>query len=930
MSKTGVVGAVRLVSLQMQKDGHGGEVANQSRRYAFTPDERGQISDLRGTDKYRIEDGRFLFKSNELKGETVTALSAITVNGVLNLPAASTKEATVIAFTNDNIGNPVINMTRQGVDPAQASDTAMLTMKAGNVKELLQNISSVVTVTSNDVKVLNEPLLRSAMVYYLVDEARFGANEDIKKSAQRLLREIGIATGRKEASIHDFYMARLRGEWNNMTVPAINVRTGPTFDTMEDIFTTAERAKVGLVIFELAASETRYTGQDSDEYTAMVYGAAIATGYKGLLFMQADHYQTSAADYFSGNTPDEKAAAQAKAIQKVKDNILKAVLAGKLNIDVDPSTLMLAKELEEVLAFERKITTRYINMRSSVDAEFVQEIERLGGLKEKPEDETDGIWSIRRKLTDDLEIGLEIPEYKNSLSPQEIAYLQKFGLTEQERKEIGSLYQAAHEVTKKVTKIYIEYIRELEKQLGLKTPISIGVEERHIDNPQHAKYPSTVLGSMTLMHDIIQWSKEKGYVPPSKLALQTGTMHGLGGVVDWGIYQRHQLAHREIGVAVFVQHGTSTLAPENFAEMPKAGSGEAHLATEYQKYVFEEIGIGAPALRAQMKTFVEALMDPTATEANLDPVIVEKLKVAKLWDPAKREKDYKNKFLKRYQDTMKGLKEKGWSEDHIFTGMLGDTLPKPYAGKVKDLIKELAAPFKREIAELPKNVYDAIHTRMMEEFARIYKAQNVENTRDLIERIIPYASVQVVLPPRPKALTEAVDATMAAQTKRYHGSLELINAFNAGEITGNDEITSAKYNEGGALIHLVGGTGRVGDIIAQLRSNHGALQWDNFRNSYKNAAIEVTKDAAALANSVHDPLGGINLDPNLYNMQVLRDGNGRVLPIAQQPIGQFMKIKGFKPVFLNIERNINLPARLGVNLDRLPKEQLAQASSVAA
>jgi len=54
-----------------------------------------------------------------------------------------------------------------------------------------------------------------------------------------------------------------------------------------------------------------------------------------------------------------------------------------------------------------------------------------------------------------------------------------------------------------------------------------------------------------------------------------------------------------------------------------------------------------------------------------------------------------------------------------------------------------------------------------------------------------------------------------------------------------------------------------------------------------------------------------------------------MLPISQQPIGQFMKIKSFKPVFLNIERNINLPARLGVNLGNVPKEQLAQASSVA-
>ncbi len=93
-------------------------------------------------------------------------------------------------------------------------------------------------------------------------------------------------------------------------------------------------------------------------------------------------------------------------------------------------------------------------------------------------------------------------------------------------------------------------------------------------------------------------------------------------------------------------------------------------------------------------------------------------------------------------------------------------------------------------------------------------------------------------------------------------------------------------------------------------------------------SAQVSKADAAALTTKPNVEGGINLDPNLYNMQVLRDGNGVVLPISQQPIGQFMKIKGFKPVFLNIERNINLPARLGENLDKLPKERLAQASSV--
>jgi len=56
--------------------------------------------------------------------------------------------------------------------------------------------------------------------------------------------------------------------------------------------------------------------------------AAIATGYKGLIFIQADHYQTAAKDYFKGKTSEEQEAAKEKAKKKVKDNIRKALLAG--------------------------------------------------------------------------------------------------------------------------------------------------------------------------------------------------------------------------------------------------------------------------------------------------------------------------------------------------------------------------------------------------------------------------------------------------------------------------------------------------------------------------------------------------------------------------------------------------------------------------
>jgi len=61
------------------------------------------------------------------------------------------------------------------------------------------------------------------------------------------------------------------------------------------------------------------------------------------------------------------------------------------------------------------------------------------------------------------------------------------------------------------------------------------------------------------------------------------------------------------------------------------------------------------------------------------------------------------------------------------------------------------------------------------------------------------------------------------------------------------------------------------------------------------------------------PLGGINLNPDLLDLQIKRDGNGVPLPIfQQQPIAD-MNIQGFIPVIINVMPVTNLPALLGLN-----------------
>ncbi|MBI3601434.1 MAG: triose-phosphate isomerase [Candidatus Omnitrophica bacterium] len=82
-----------------------------------------------------------------------------------------------------------------------------------------------------------------------------------------------------------------------------------------------------------------------------------------------------------------------------------------------------------------------------------------------------------------------------------------------------------------------------------------------------------------------------------------------------------------------------------------------------------------------------------------------------------------------------------------------------------------------------------------------------------------------------------------------------------------------------------------------------------------NRLIGEDKAQLATPNSIKapekTPLGGINLDPALLDLQIKRDGNGIPLPLSQQPIGD-MKIDGFLPVIINITPVENLPLLLGV------------------
>jgi fructose/tagatose bisphosphate aldolase len=164
----------------------------------------------------------------------------------------------------------------------------------------------------------------------LVYEAVFDPDEKNRERKRRTILESAFALGIVPASIQGLYEASGKGLYKNKTVPAINVR-GITYDTARCVFRAALKLNVGAFIFEIARSEAGYTAQKPVEYTTSVLAAAIREGFKGFVFIQADHTQVNASKF--------KADPQ-KELNGIRDYIAEAIAGGFLNIDIDASTIV--------------------------------------------------------------------------------------------------------------------------------------------------------------------------------------------------------------------------------------------------------------------------------------------------------------------------------------------------------------------------------------------------------------------------------------------------------------------------------------------------------------------------------------------------------------------------------------------------------------
>jgi len=204
-------------------------------------------------------------------------------------------------------------------------------MRVLTKQELLKNLEGIIELGQDRVKVLDEKKLRDELIDDLIYTAVFG-DEEAKEAARWIIRAAALELGIVPSSIHQLYTGPMAKEelpkW--FTVPAMNIR-GMTYDVMRQIFKLANEEDVGAFILEIAKSEIGYTDQRPAEYTAATLAAAIKEGFRGPVFIQGDHFQFNAKNYFAD--PE-------KELEKIKALTKEAIEADFYNIDIDPSTLV--------------------------------------------------------------------------------------------------------------------------------------------------------------------------------------------------------------------------------------------------------------------------------------------------------------------------------------------------------------------------------------------------------------------------------------------------------------------------------------------------------------------------------------------------------------------------------------------------------------
>ncbi|MCM8786758.1 MAG: class II fructose-bisphosphate aldolase [Candidatus Omnitrophica bacterium] len=217
----------------------------------------------------------------------------------------------------------------------------------------------------------------------LVDTIILGESEYLKKICYWIVYNAAIQFGVIPSSIHGLYEARGQGLCGGFSVPAINLRT-LTYDLARAIFRVAKNLNAAAFIFEIAKSEIGYTDQRPQEYSSVIMLAAIKENYKGPIFIQADHFQVKASNFFNNKDAE---------ISSLKNLIKEAIDACFYNIDIDSSTLVdLSKsDIPEQQKLNYQICAHFTEFIRKIQPKDIQisiggEIGEVGGKNSTPEE----------------------------------------------------------------------------------------------------------------------------------------------------------------------------------------------------------------------------------------------------------------------------------------------------------------------------------------------------------------------------------------------------------------------------------------------------------------------------------------------------------------------------------------------------------------
>ena len=196
--------------------------------------------------------------------------------------------------------------------------------------EVFKHLKGIVSLNSGRVVIENIDRLKTQGIDTLVENSVLNASSQIRGLSRFIIKSSALEMGIISSSIQGLYDARGRDECGGFTVPAINIR-GMSYDFSRSIFRTAQKLNTGSFIFEIAKSEIGYTFQQPHEIVGVILGAAIRENHTGPVFIQGDHFQVNAKNFY--NNKD-------KEISGLKKLIQKGIEAGFYNIDIDTSTLV--------------------------------------------------------------------------------------------------------------------------------------------------------------------------------------------------------------------------------------------------------------------------------------------------------------------------------------------------------------------------------------------------------------------------------------------------------------------------------------------------------------------------------------------------------------------------------------------------------------